>query len=80
MMKRILFLPFVLLTGCVSVDDMKGLSSGHIGCLPNEITIEDPTDTSSGYAWTAICKGKTFICSRDLTGYDQAVSCSERLE
>jgi len=79
-MKRMILLPIFLLSGCVTTDDMKSLSSGHIGCLPNEITIEDPTDTSAGYAWTAICKGKTFICSRDLTGYDQSVNCAERIE
>jgi hypothetical protein len=51
-----------------------------LGCLPDEISIEDPAETSSGEAWIAICKGKTFVCSRDLTGYDQAVSCTKRIE
>ena len=79
-MKCLFLLPFFLLVGCMSVGDMKGLSSGHIGCSPNEITIEDPGSTSITNNWTAICKGKTFICSQDLSGFDQTVSCTERLE
>ena len=79
-MKYLFLLPLFLLTGCLSVGDMKGLSSGHIGCSPNEITIEDPSSTSITYNWTAICKGKTFICSQDLSGFDQTVSCTERVE
>jgi hypothetical protein len=80
MMEYLFLLPFFLLVGCMSVGDMKGLSSGHIGCSPNEITIEDPDSTSITYNWTAICKGKTFICSQDLSGFDQTVSCTERVE
>lgn len=63
----------------MSIGDMQALSSGHIGCAPNEITIKDPSDTSITYNWTAKCNGKTFICSQDLTGFDQAVSCTERV-
>ena len=95
-MKCLFLLPFFLLTGCsiddmkdlssfhlpgsITVDDMKGLSSYHVGCSPNEITIEDPGSTSIANNWTAICKGKTLICSESLSTYDRKVSCTERVE
>ena len=78
MLKNLLLLPIIVLMGCISTADMQGLSSGHIGCSPNEITIEDPSSTSVTYNWTAICSGKTYICSQDVSGYSTAVSCAER--
>ncbi len=96
-LKCLFLLPFFLLTGCatyddmkdlpsffltenITVDDMKVLSSDHVGCSPNEITIEDPGSISITNSWTAICKGKTLICSQFLSGYDRKVSCTERVE
>ena len=68
-------------TGSITVDDMKDLSSGLVGCSPNEITIEDPGSTSTTNNWTAICKGKTFKCSYQYhSGFDQTVSCIYRVE
>ena len=96
-MKCLFLLPFFLLTGCaygdmrdlpilfstgsITVDDMNGLSSGLVGCSPNEITIEDPGSTSTTNNWTAICKGKTFKCSYQYaSGYDHTVSCTVPVE
>jgi hypothetical protein len=77
-LKKLLLLPVVILMGCMSTGDMQDLSSDHIGCSPNDITIEDPGSTSVTYNWTAICNGKTYICSQDLSGYNPTVSCAER--
>jgi len=62
----------------MSVHDMQALSSGHVGCRPDEITIKDSTETSITYNWTAICNHKTYICNQDLTGFDQTVNCTKR--
>lgn len=77
--KKLIFLSAVLLlAGCTTVADMKGMSSGHIGCTPDEITITDHSSTSSTVNWTAMCNKEMYICNQDQSGFDQTVSCTER--
>ncbi len=68
----------LLIASCATVDDMKGLSSGHIGCTPDEISISHQSSTSVSLNWIATCKNKIYICNQDQSGYSQTVSCTER--
>ena len=77
-LNRVLLLLFFLLAGCTTTSDMQGLTSGHIGCHPNEITIKNPSNSSVTNNWTAVCKGKTYICNQDMSGFSPTVSCTER--
>ena len=64
-----------MLTGCESLNHM---SSGPLGCSPEEITIID--DGESGFntrTWTAECKNKIFYCSKDRLN---ATICKENLK
>jgi hypothetical protein len=57
--------------GCTSLES---LSSGKVGCAPEDVTI---SDESSGYVtttWRASCHGRVFFCSNDRNG---TVSCTE---
>ena len=81
-MKTALFLTAaiaLLVAGCTTVGDMKGMSSGHIGCLPNEITISDHSETMSTISWIATCKEKPYVCNQDQSGFNQTVTCTERI-
>ncbi|MEI6896230.1 MAG: hypothetical protein V5786_01850 [Psychromonas sp.] len=67
-----------LITGCTSSRISRNLSSGAIGCPANEITIQNETASFIGgmHNWTAICNGKSHICSyQETTG----VNCSSSL-
>ena len=60
----ILIISIALLTGCVNPQVSKDLSSGAIGCSPDEITITNEKATANSiHTWTATCKGKTYHCS-----------------
>ena len=72
-----LVVPF-LLVSCTTLDDMKGLSSGHIGCTPDEISISDQTSTSVTNNWIATCKKRVYVCNQDFSGYNPTVTCAER--
>ena len=52
---------FMLLSGCAGtiIEQRQRVSSGYVGCAPDEIQIIN----TSGYTWTAICKGKRFFCN-----------------
>lgn len=59
-MKRIAIVAIALaVTGCASREEM---TSGEIGCPPNEIVITDGKMGLATNTWTATCRGKTFYC------------------
>ncbi len=50
--------------GCAVVINPAGMSSGFMGCPPEEITITDGhTVGSAPFYWTATCRGRRFHCS-----------------
>jgi hypothetical protein len=79
-MKPLLVLAAILLSGlsgcAASNAQLKSVSSGHVGCAPDEIAIENYNLGVSTSSWTALCKGKAFFCS----GSDmlKGVSCGAR--
>lgn len=57
-------------TGCAGVS-LQQLSSGHVGCQPEEIRISDGrTDPSGWRGWKATCAGTVYLCS--AAGHDVA--------
>jgi len=77
-MKKVLIFLIVciIFAGCSNAQRYANLSSGVIGCLPDEMNIEHETIiTISGmHNWEAVCKGKRYICSyKSTTG----VNCAE---
>jgi len=54
------------------------LSSGQIGCRPENIVIERESDTGEYagkvHTWEAVCNGKRFFCSYQKT---TGVNCKE---
>ena len=72
-----------LVCGCAALDGqivarLQDVTSGHIGCPPEEIAI--PAKSLTGGTWTATCEGRTFYCSSYSTGGDTStVSCAAAL-
>ena len=61
------------LAACTSAD-LRGPSSGFVGCPPNEIEITNDEPGWNQRSWTASCRGRTFTCSAvHRAGY----SCTE---
>jgi len=58
-----------VLSGCAA--EMARVSAGHIGCHPDDITIEDVRPGIHTASWIAKCKGKAYICS----GSNERNSC-----
>jgi hypothetical protein len=71
-MNRLTMIPSILLAtaGCYAVS-LQQLSSGHVGCQPEEIRISDERGAPSGWrGWKATCGGVVYICS--AAGHDVA--------
>lgn len=47
--------------GCAS---LQTISSGYVGCSPNEIEISNEASDFSGMTWTATCRGTVYHCAR----------------
>jgi hypothetical protein len=79
-MKKVGFIfSLLVLSGCAVTNPeiSKNLTSGVIGCPPNEITITNETASKeSNHNWTAECEGKVFICSYHPTS---GVDCAKPL-
>jgi hypothetical protein len=61
---------FLTTAGCAPVT-LPQVSSGHVGCQPEEIRISDErTDLSGWRGWKATCHGTVYICS--AAGHDVA--------
>ena len=80
---------FALLASCLSLcscattataEGRAQLSSGHIGCLPEEITTTKPTSTAIlTENWVATCRGKQFVCSSTQGEYGPEVACAPQV-
>ena len=60
----------VLLGGCVpSVntpgipDELKTISAGHTGCVPEENELSNVKFAGSDTTWNATCKGRMYLCT-----------------
>jgi hypothetical protein len=49
------------------------MSSGSVGCAPDDIGISDAQPAGGGETWQATCNGKTFYCTETANGN---VNCS----
>jgi len=68
----------MLLSGCVPLttnspiisSQLKTISAGHTGCMPDENEISNATDSPYSVIWNATCRGKTYLCSgvSDMAG------------
>ncbi|MGD1154026.1 MAG: hypothetical protein ABR911_14285 [Syntrophales bacterium] len=73
-----LFLLVLIISACAAYDSqLKGKSSGLVGCPPSRIVIEDDESGLTGHTWTAICNGKKFYCRESVT---DAPVCKQAIE
>jgi hypothetical protein len=64
-------LSLALLTGCVPLtvnspivqSELKTISAGHTGCMPDENDLTNVKDSASSATWNATCKGKVYLCT-----------------
>ena len=67
--------------GCTTMNYQRK-SAGHVGCLPDDVDVPDAPDFAILPAsWTAICRGKRFICTESIVvtgvyGNGTIVNCS----
>jgi hypothetical protein len=60
---------FLGIAGCVSLsspvaqDQLRRISAGHTGCLPDDNVISNAVQSGSNATWNATCQGKTYLCS-----------------
>jgi len=67
----------VSLMGCAASNaQLRAVSSGHVGCSPDEIGIENYSLGLTTSSWAAVCRGKTFYCSG--TDMLKDVGCAPR--
>jgi hypothetical protein len=70
------------ITGCTSLntpsaqDQLRWISAGHTGCLPDDNVISNSVTDGSRGSWNATCKGKTYLCSAVSAGSSSAFSCA----
>jgi hypothetical protein len=78
MKKLFLFLSILAVSGCAAYDSqLRGKSSGLIGCPPSRIVIENDEGGFTGHTWTAICNGKKFYCRESVK---DAPVCKQAIE
>jgi len=61
----------VLLLGCVPVtvnsptvtEELKTISAGHTGCVPEANELSNVKDSGRNAIWNATCKGKVYLCT-----------------
>jgi hypothetical protein len=75
----------LVMAGCVSmanspliVKQLKIVSAGHTGCLPDENEISNVNSGPDGSGtWNATCKGKAYLCSAVASvGNSESFSCA----
>jgi hypothetical protein len=68
----------LLVGGCAS---LASVSSGHVGCAPDDIIISDEASGWNTTSWVATCNGKNYFCSSvggsGRYGGGPEVSCTE---
>lgn len=66
-------LALLFLTGCGG--HYEHLSSGAIGCRPDDITIQDIAHNGNATTWEADCGGRAYACTEIQHGSD-TTACS----
>jgi hypothetical protein len=75
----------LVIAGCASmanspivVKQLKMVSAGHTGCLPDENEISNVNSSPDGSGtWNATCKGKVYLCSAVASvGNSESYSCA----
>lgn len=61
-----------------SCSGLEQLSSGHVGCAPDEITVSQHNTSLVGRTWTAQCRGQEYFCSTNGggDGANAVVACT----
>jgi hypothetical protein len=76
MMKSLLLLGALVFAGCATAPkprDLQNVSSGYIGCRPDDVEVS-AWEPGYGYSnWNASCRGKQYRCTASLGGS----SCKE---
>jgi hypothetical protein len=62
----------VVSSGCFFGHNYAALSSGPVGCPPQEVVISDHEMQTSSETWVATCRGQRFFCS----GMGTTVTCA----
>ena len=74
----VVLMGLLIVAGCTSARVSRNLSSGAIGCPPQDIEILNETASYDGtHNFEAICKGKRFFCSYHTT---TGINCKEQLK
>jgi hypothetical protein len=65
-----------MLAGCFPFQARyQTVSSGFVGCAPDDIQIVNERSGVEGMSWEALCNGHRFFCSR----VDERSECTEAL-
>ncbi len=71
----------VLSSGACASTSLESQTAGHIGCVPEDITITDEKVTSGAVTWVAECHEKRYVCSRVAEGSTHSfaiqIDCTE---
>ncbi len=68
----------LLLTGCVTNQQRQDITSGEIGCAPNDISISNEETSEVGSTWTAECNQEKYYCSLVMSqGNIDSTSCKK---
>ena len=63
--------------GCgASQSQLRDMSSGEVGCPPDQIKVTDYESGLATHSWTATCQGRTHYCSL-LAGGGAQAACKE---
>jgi hypothetical protein len=64
--------------GCTPSDAvLQEYSAGQTGCTPESNAISSGRALPNGYAWTAVCNNKTYLCTNLRSGKDNSqTSCA----
>jgi hypothetical protein len=57
-------------------DQLRWISAGHTGCLPQDNLISNTVQDGTRGSWNATCKGKTYLCSAVSAGSASSFSCA----
>ena len=68
----------VAAAGCTPSDFvLQEYSAGQTGCAPEINAVSNGRLLLNGYAWTAVCNNKTYLCTRLQSGHDNSqTSCA----
>jgi hypothetical protein len=72
------FLVSVAVSGFTPSDAvLQEYSAGQTGCAPESNAVSNGRALPNGYAWTAVCKSKTYLCTNLQSGHDNSqTSCA----